>query len=69
MAAPLAYIEAAGQCTNRSIVANGATTYNSANPSELLQNGNAYEEGLTDGWAPIRAYWEVSSETNRDGSA
>jgi pimeloyl-ACP methyl ester carboxylesterase len=24
----------------------------------ISQNGNAYEEGLSDGWAPIRAYWE-----------
>jgi pimeloyl-ACP methyl ester carboxylesterase len=31
----------------------------------ISQNGNAYEEGLSDGWTPIRAYWEDSSETNR----
>ena len=24
----------------------------------ISQNGNAYEEGLSDGWKPIRAYWE-----------
>ena len=24
----------------------------------ISQNGNAYEEGLSDGWNPIRAYWE-----------
>ncbi|MFZ0608063.1 MAG: alpha/beta hydrolase, partial [Xanthobacteraceae bacterium] len=24
----------------------------------ISQNGNAYEEGLSDGWTPIRAYWE-----------
>jgi pimeloyl-ACP methyl ester carboxylesterase len=23
----------------------------------ISQNGNAYEEGLSDGWDPIRAYW------------
>jgi pimeloyl-ACP methyl ester carboxylesterase len=23
----------------------------------ISQNGNAYEEGLSDGWTPIRAYW------------
>src|SRR5262245_60838641 len=23
----------------------------------ISQNGNAYEEGLSDGWAPIRTYW------------
>ncbi|MDB5392371.1 MAG: alpha/beta hydrolase, partial [Planctomycetaceae bacterium] len=24
----------------------------------VSQNGNAYEEGLSEGWNPIRAYWE-----------
>ena len=24
----------------------------------ISQNGNAYEEGLSDGWNPIRAYWQ-----------
>src|SRR6516165_2842012 len=28
----------------------------------ISQNGNAYEEGLSDGWAPIRAYWQDPSE-------
>ncbi|MEM9303297.1 MAG: alpha/beta hydrolase [Pseudomonadota bacterium] len=32
----------------------------------VTQNGNAYDEGLTDAWAPIRAYWETSSTENRD---
>jgi len=32
----------------------------------VSQNGNAYEEGLSDGWSPIRAYWEDPSQTNRD---
>jgi pimeloyl-ACP methyl ester carboxylesterase len=32
----------------------------------ISQNGNAYEEGLSDGWNPIRAYWQDSSEANRD---
>jgi len=32
----------------------------------VSQNGNAYEEGLSDGWTPIRAYWEKPSEANRD---
>ncbi|HVY14709.1 MAG TPA: alpha/beta hydrolase [Rhodopila sp.] len=31
----------------------------------ISQNGNAYEEGLSDGWNPIRAYWEDGSEANR----
>src|SRR5262249_25698623 len=32
----------------------------------VSQNGNAYEEGLSDGWTPIRAYWQDPSETNRE---
>jgi pimeloyl-ACP methyl ester carboxylesterase len=31
----------------------------------ISQNGNAYEEGLSDGWSPIRAYWQNSSQANR----
>jgi pimeloyl-ACP methyl ester carboxylesterase len=31
----------------------------------ISQNGNAYEEGLSDGWNPIRAYWREPSEANR----
>ena len=31
----------------------------------ISQNGNAYEEGLSDGWNPIRAYWHEASEANR----
>jgi len=31
----------------------------------ISQNGNAYAEGLSDGWNPIRAYWEEPSEQNR----
>jgi pimeloyl-ACP methyl ester carboxylesterase len=33
----------------------------------ISQNGNAYLEGLSDGWNPIRAYWEDASQSNRDG--
>jgi pimeloyl-ACP methyl ester carboxylesterase len=32
----------------------------------ISQNGNAYEEGLSDGWNPIRAYWKDPSEANRE---
>jgi pimeloyl-ACP methyl ester carboxylesterase len=32
----------------------------------ISQNGNAYVEGLSDGWKPIRAYWEDPSQANRD---
>lgn len=31
----------------------------------ISQNGNAYEEGLSDGWNPIQAYWKDPSEPNR----
>lgn len=31
----------------------------------IVQNGNAYEEGMGDFWAPTRAYW-ADRETNRD---
>ncbi|MDE2239751.1 MAG: alpha/beta hydrolase [Rhodospirillales bacterium] len=32
----------------------------------ISQNGNAYEEGLSDGWNPIRAYWENPTLDNRN---
>jgi pimeloyl-ACP methyl ester carboxylesterase len=32
----------------------------------ISQNGNAYEEGLSDGWSPIRAYWRDPSKQNRE---
>ncbi len=32
----------------------------------ISQNGNAYVEGLSEGWNPIRAYWEDASTENRD---
>jgi len=32
----------------------------------ISQNGNAYEEGLSDGWTPIRAYWQDRSPANRE---
>jgi pimeloyl-ACP methyl ester carboxylesterase len=32
----------------------------------VTQNGNAYLEGLSDAWAPIRAYWTEPTEANRD---
>jgi pimeloyl-ACP methyl ester carboxylesterase len=41
-----------------------------ANPEKITgiisQNGNAYEEGLSEGWNPIRKYWEDPSAANRD---
>jgi pimeloyl-ACP methyl ester carboxylesterase len=32
----------------------------------VSQNGNAYEEGLGDPWAPIRRYWREPSPENRE---
>jgi len=31
----------------------------------VSQNGNAYEEGLSEGWNPIQAYWKDPSAANR----
>jgi pimeloyl-ACP methyl ester carboxylesterase len=31
----------------------------------ISQNGNAYEEGLSEGWNPIRAYWQEATPANR----
>lgn len=32
----------------------------------IIQNGNAYEEGLLEFWDPIKAYWNEPSDQNRD---
>jgi pimeloyl-ACP methyl ester carboxylesterase len=32
----------------------------------VSQNGNAYTEGLSDGWDPIRAYWREPTQAHRD---
>lgn len=32
----------------------------------ISQNGNAYEEGLGEGWSPVRTYWEHPTAANRD---
>ncbi|MBW8723750.1 MAG: alpha/beta hydrolase [Inquilinus limosus] len=32
----------------------------------ISQNGNAYVEGLSDGWNPIQAYWQDRSAANRE---
>ena len=33
----------------------------------ISQNGNAYVEGLSEGWSPIQKYWRDPSAENRDG--
>jgi len=32
----------------------------------VSQNGNAYEEGLGDAWAPIQLYWKEPTQQNRE---
>jgi pimeloyl-ACP methyl ester carboxylesterase len=32
----------------------------------ITQNGNAYTDGLSDGWAPVQAYWKDPSPANRE---
>ncbi len=32
----------------------------------IVQNGNAYDEGLREFWEPIKAYWADGSSTHRD---
>jgi pimeloyl-ACP methyl ester carboxylesterase len=32
----------------------------------IVQNGNAYEEGFSDFWKPLRAYWADGSEAHRN---
>lgn len=32
----------------------------------IIQNGNAYEEGLKDFWIPIKAYWQNRSKENEE---
>ena len=34
--------------------------------SLIIQNGNAYDEGLRDFWTPIKAYWEKNDATTRN---
>lgn len=33
----------------------------------IVQNGNAYEEGLREFWDPVKKYWADPSPANRDG--
>lgn len=44
-----------------------------ANPERvqglIVQNGNAYDEGLRDFWKPIKAYWNDKSPENAKGLA
>ncbi|CAN5773542.1 alpha/beta hydrolase [soil metagenome] len=35
----------------------------------IIQNGNAYDEGLRDFWKPFKAYWKEQSAENRDAMA
>ncbi len=35
----------------------------------IVQNGNAYEEGLLDFWTPIKAYWAAGTSDKREALA
>ncbi len=41
-----------------------ATKYPQRVQSLIIQNGNAYEEGLAEFWDPIRTYWQDKSQSN-----
>jgi len=43
-----------------------ATKYPQRITAIISQNGNAYEEGLSEGWSPIQAYWRAPTQANRD---
>ncbi|WP_327003138.1 alpha/beta hydrolase [Dactylosporangium sp. NBC_01737] len=43
-----------------------ATRHPSRITAIVSQNGNAYEAGLSDAWAPVQAYWKDPSAANRD---
>lgn len=32
----------------------------------IIQNGNAYDEGLLEFWEPLKAYWKEPNEKNKD---
>ena len=33
----------------------------------ITQNGNAYTDGISDGWGAVKAYWKDPSPANREG--
>lgn len=43
-----------------------ATRYPERVTAIISQNGNAYEDGLSDAWSPIQAYWKEPSAANRE---
>ena len=43
-----------------------ATAHPERVESLIIQNGNAYEEGLLEFWDPIKAYWQERSAKNGD---
>ena len=43
-----------------------ATQYPERVEALIVQNGNAYEEGLGDFWQPIRAYWQNKTPENAE---
>ena len=43
-----------------------ATKHPNRVESLIVQNGNAYDEGLLDFWDPIKAYWKDKTQENAD---
>lgn len=43
-----------------------AVTHPERVESLIIQNGNAYDEGLRDFWKPLKAYWENQSPENTE---
>lgn len=43
-----------------------ATRHPSRITAIISQSGNAYDEGLSEAWEPIRKYWDVPTQENRD---
>ena len=50
-----------GICTHPDAASDGCSAQKAAVPWSAPQNGNAYEEVLSDAWSPIRAYWQDTS--------
>ncbi len=44
-----------------------ATKYPERVESLIIQNGNAYDDGLRDFWVPLKAYWKDRSPENEKG--
>ena len=63
----------ATRCTSRTTARRSATGWRSSTPSGsralVVQNGNAYDEGLREFWKPIKAYWKEPTGAKREALA